>query len=204
MVKRSGALTILLLVLAYGAAYAADASARTETHLVPLSEKCNYVLPASDFQDDLEEVAPPMVLHLGHDSALSSGECKYGALTESGGAPMSFTNGGLGGECLANVLRLGLESPPGGCYRLATVSLGVETGPQVTKILPALRKGRKDKVYPSRFPRHIAHGIGNRAEFGYDGEEGYGWVQVLNAYVTIETHGNVSLIQLMREAASRM
>jgi hypothetical protein len=144
MVKRSGVLMMLLLALAYCAVDAADVAAGAQTRLVPLSKRCNDVLPASDFQDDLEEVTPPNVIHVAHGFALSTSTCKYAALTEAGGRPMSFTNGGLGVECIANILRIVGEEktpPPGGCYRIATVSVGVETGPQVTKILPTLRKG---------------------------------------------------------------
>jgi hypothetical protein len=207
MVKRSAALLVLFLALGSSAICAPDALAGNHTHLISF-RPCNGVLVAADFDDDLEEVSSPTLTHQP-DFVADTSSCKYAALTEGDASSlMKFTNGGLGGECLDNILRLASEEktpPPGGCYRIVSTSLIVVTGSRARKLLPKLRKGAKDPAWPSDYARHIAHGIGNRAEFGYDDEnKGFAYLQVLNATLTVETNGNISLLHVLRLGAAAL
>jgi hypothetical protein len=207
VVKLLGVLLVLLLVLGYSTVGAPDALAAGHDHLVRF-RSCDAVLTAADFDDDLQEVSALAFIH-GHDFTLETNSCTYAGLTEEGPTGLTqFTDGGLGVECLANILRVISDEktpPPGGCYRISHSSLGVTTGSGVTKLLPKLRKGVKDKAWPSEYVRHVAHGIGNDAEWGYgDEENGYAYLQVLNATMTIETRGSISLLHILRLAAATL
>jgi hypothetical protein len=191
----------------------AQAAGATTSHFRILSFRpCNYVLSAGDFEDDLEEVAPPSRSSFGGTSSAVS-TCKYGSLSEgppgSGGRGGQFTNGGLGVECLANALKLtgaGTMAPAGGCYRIENVTVGFASGRAVQRLASKLEKGVKSTAWPSRFGRHVLSGVGNRAEFGYDEAtgEGRGYVQVDNANCIVETTEGArpSMITLLRDAAA--
>lgn len=207
MVKRYGLLLGSFLVFGCSTIAAPEALGAEHHHLVSLRH-CNGVLTAADFDDGLEEVSAATFTH-AHQFSAETSSCAYAGLTEAGDAShKDLVNGELGDECVGNILQLAKEekkAPPGGCYRIVHSALIVTTGPRVTKLLSKLRRGVKDKVWPSGVVRHIAHGIGNRAEWGYGAEEkGYAYLQVLNATIMIETQGSVSLLHTLRLAAATL
>lgn len=207
MFKRGSAVLVSLLAVAYLAVGAADALAGGHAGLISF-RSCNSVLVAADFEDDLEEISAPTFIRSPGMTAEAS-SCKYGALGEGDASGVKeFSDGGLGVECVANLVRLAGEekmAPEGGCYRIAGSSLLVSTGSKATKLLPTLRKGVRDKAWPTGYARYVASGIGNHAEFGYDHEgKGYAYLQVLNATLLIETNGNVSLLHILRLAAAAL
>lgn len=176
-------------------------------HLVSF-RKCNRALVAYDFGDNLEEVSAPTFLH-GHDFAAEASSCIDAGLTEEADVGRKeLTDGELGVECVANVLQLTKEEktpPPGGCYRIVHTALIVTTGSRVTRMISELRRGVKDRFWPRNYVRHVARGIGNRAEWGYgDEEKGYAYLQLLNATMTIETRGHISLLHTLRLAAAAL
>jgi hypothetical protein len=112
----------------------------------------------------------------------------------------------LGVECLANILRLyeaSQAAPEGGCFRISHATLVVALGSRIEKLAPNLKKGVKAKTWPAGFTRQVLHGVGDRAEFGFSGVKGWGYLQVLNAQLTIETR-EMGLIQLLRDAAAQL
>jgi hypothetical protein len=170
---------------------------------------CNGVLVAADFLDGLEEISPTSVTSAAGTTAAVS-ICKY-ASTEEGAALghiAEFTNGALGVECLANAFKL-IEktgaAPPGGCYRIANATVLFARGRAVERLASKLEKGVKSKIWPGGYGRYVVPGIGNRAEIGYNGaRDGYGYLQVDNATVIVETSEGGSLIKLLRDAASTL
>jgi hypothetical protein len=116
------------------------------------------------------------------------------------GAAQSFTEGKLGVECVANIFRLyeaSRAAPEGGCFRISHATLVMALGRRIEKLAPSLKKGVKAKTWPAGFTRQVLHGVGNRAEFGFSGIKGWGYLQVLNAQLTIETR-ELGLIELLR------
>jgi hypothetical protein len=199
---------MLCMALGCSAAFAPSAVAKPKPklehiHLLPF-RSCNSVLVAADFLDELEEVAPPSVI----GSVAEGSVCKYAGLSADGpsGRPAQFTEGGLGVECLANAIKIigeGGTAPGGGCYRLATATIVVARGRAVEKLLQKLGKGVKARSWPAGFGRYVLHGVGSKAEFGYnDARDGYGYLQVVNATVIVETSEGGSLIHILKDAAS--
>lgn len=70
------------------------------------------------------------------------------------------------------------------------------------RLAAKLEKGVKSSGWRAGYSRHVVPGIGNRAEIGYSGGDGYGYLQVDNATVIVETTENGSLINLLRDAAA--
>ncbi|MGA2455546.1 MAG: hypothetical protein ABSG93_18730 [Solirubrobacteraceae bacterium] len=173
---------------------------------------CNSVLVASDFFDDLQEVLPKSVTSAsGTSFGVSS--CKYASTEKelSVVSPAEFTKGGIGLECIHNILRLeekGIEAPPGGCYRFASATVQFAYGRAVERLASKLQKGARSPNWRPGFGRYVLSGVGNRAEFGYDSAtgDGYGYLQVDNATLLVETSegANPSLIKLLRDAAASL
>jgi hypothetical protein len=180
-----------LAVLAPGAA----ANSRPP-HLLSL-KGCDRVLVAADFRDELEEVAAPEIL-----GSAESSTCFYAALeaSDSGGA-RSLPVGKLGVECFANMVKKEFATPPGGCFRLAHANLVIARGPAVTRVASKLKKGVKAKYWPAGFTRTVVHGVGDREEIGTDGMHAYGYLQVLNAQLTVEVT-EMGVLQVLRDAAA--
>lgn len=173
---------------------------------------CNSVLVSSDFFDDLEEVSPESVTSASGTTADVS-SCKYASTDKelSLTRATAFTGGGLGVECLANIFKLtekGVTAPPGGCYRIASVTVLFAYGPAVERLASKLQKGARAPNWRPGFGRHFLSGVGNRAEFGYDSAtgDGYGYLQVDNATLIVETSegADPSLISLLRDAAASL
>jgi hypothetical protein len=170
------------------------------------SKPCNAVLVGADFTDGLEEISPPSVMSAAGTTAYVS-TCKY-ASTEDGGLghrDSTLTDGGIGVECLANGINLlGTTgaAPAGGCFRISSVTVLFARGRPVEKLAAKLKTGVRSRIWPAGYTRHVAPGIGNRAEFGYDGPKGYGYLQVDNATLSVETSEATSLINLLRDAAA--
>ncbi len=210
MRNRCSVAVAMLAALAGLAAFAPPAGASSKHFRMLAFKPCDAVLVAPDFLDDLQEVAPTSVNSAGGTTADVS-VCKYAATEESGGGlASSFTNGGLGVECLANLFKL-LETgnttpPPGGCWRIDNASVLFAYGRPVERLAAKLQKGTKATHWPSQFGRHVLPGVGDRAEFGYDTGtgDGYGYVQLDNATLFVETTegANPSLITLLRDGAS--
>ncbi len=140
-----------------------------------------------------------------------SSSCRYAGTEESGPGPFdgSFSDGLLGAECLANGLKLISTkggAPEGGCYRIASASVAFASGPAVKKVGSKLAKGVNAPTWPVDVGRHLAVGVGTRAEFGYDEVtgHGFGYLQIDNATVIIETSegANPPLIKLLKDAAA--
>jgi len=204
----------LCAALAVFAALAAPAGASSKAsskhfRLLP-SKPCSAVLNAYDFNDDLQEVAPASVRSFS-GLTLYSSSCRYAGTEKGAPGPFdgSFTNGLIGAECVANGLKLISttgSAPEGGCYRIASASVAFSSGTAVKKAESRLAKGVKSPTWPLDVGRHIAVGVGTRAEFGYDEVtgKGFGYLQIDNATVLIETSegANPSLIKLLKEAAA--
>lgn len=173
-------------------------------HFVPL-KACNAVMSPADFKDELEEVSsapsPP-----GYETTT----CKFAGLeADTVGPTRMFSEGQIGTECIANIFRLheiGEAPPKGSCFRISTATLSVVRTRAVEKLI---EKGIKEhhkfparRGWPAGYTRRVLHNVGSRAEFGYDGEDGYGYLEVLNATLTIETTEPASLTILLRDGAS--
>lgn len=199
---------LVLLVLGCSALLApatlAQPKATSSSHGLVTFRQCGGVLNAEDFSDELQEVTATVSV----DNTESS-TCKYGSLSESGpsASTKDFTNGGLGVECLANLIKIeGTEgtAPPGGCYRISEMTVFFITGSYAKKLLPKLEKGSKRRFWPAGFTRRTLPGVGTRAEYGYDGTKGFGYLQVVNATVTVETDEIENMPRLLKEAASSL
>ncbi len=134
--------------------------------------------------------------------------CTYAGRTAAGstGGTTSLPTGKLGVECIANILKLHeaeISPPPGGCYRIAHATLVVALGHNLEKVAGQLKKGVKATHWPAGFTRQVLHGVGDRAEFGFDGTHGYGYLQVLNAQLTVEVT-ELGVIEVLRDAASQL
>ena len=167
------------------------------------------MLNAVDFNDDLQEVAPASTQSFSGLTQYSS-SCRYAGTEKGGPGPFdgSFTNGLIGAECVANGLKLISttgSAPEGGCYRVASASVAFSGGPAVKKFESKLAKGVRAPTWPLDVGRHLAVGVGTRAEFGYDEYtgKGFGYLQIDNATVLIETSegANPPLLRLLKEAA---
>ncbi len=206
----AAALASTLLAGLGGLAPVASASpARTSKalHLVAL-KPCSAVLAPADFKDELEEVSASPA---SQDFQTSS--CKFAGLAADGpaGGTRLFTEGQIGTECIANVLRLseaGIAAPKGGCYRISSATLVVARGHaverQIEKLIKAHHRPAPARHWPAGFTRAVLHGVGSRAEFGFSGESGYGYLEVLNAQMTIEFTEGGSMVQLLKDAASKL
>jgi len=175
-------------------------------HLLAL-KGCSSVLTAADFKDDLEEDAAPRILAAGGVRAESS-SCTYAGLHAEGadGSALGLHEGKLGGECVANIVKsyeAGITPPEGGCYRISHATLVIATGHKIEKNAHKLTKGYAATTWPAGFTRQVLHGVGNRAEFGFSGTKGWGYLQVLNAQLTIETR-ELGMIELLRDAAAKL
>lgn len=181
------------LVLAPGAA-----AKSKPPHLLSL-KACNTVLGAADFRDELEEVATPEVLAVGESSV-----CSYGGLEAGGpaGGAHFLAIGHLGIECFANFGKKEGATPPGGCWRLAHATLVIARGPAVNRVAGKLKKGVKAKYWPAGFTRTVLHTVGDRAEIGA-GPAGhaYGYLQVLNAQLTVEVT-EMGVLQVLEDVAA--
>ena len=172
---------------------------------------CNSILAAGDFLDNLDEVSPKSVTS-GPGLTADVSSCKYASTDEEPTNGLhSFTEGGIGVECLANAIRLsgeGIMPPPGGCYRIDSASVLFAYGSAVEKLASKLPKGQKARHWPANFGRHVLKGVGDTAEFGYDEAtgNGYGYLQLDNASLTVETSegASPSLITLLTDAASTL
>jgi hypothetical protein len=91
--------------------------------------------------------------------------------------------------------------PPGFCFRLAHANLVIARGPAVNRVASKLKKGVKAKYWPAGFTRTVLHTIGDRAEIGTDGTHGYGYLQVLNAQLTVEVT-EMGVFQVLEDAAA--
>jgi hypothetical protein len=209
MRSRYSLAVIVCMGLLASAALAPPAGAK---HFRLLSFKpCNRVLVAADFLDNLEEVSPKSSISAGGTTADTS-TCKD-ASTEEGdpGGVKHFTNGELGVECLANVIKQageGATPHPGGCWRIDTATVLFAYGHEVNKLASKLAKGEKAAHWPAGFGRHVLPGVGDRAEFGYSpgSGDGLGYLQEDNATLFVETieGAKPSLISLLRDAASTL
>ncbi len=193
--------------LALSGAFAPGAGASSHFRMLAF-KPCNAVLAAADFMDGLEEIAPTSVTSAGGTTA-SVSSCKYASTAEEGlGSIASFTKGEIGIECLASALKIveaGGTPPPGDCYRIDNVSVLFARGRPVERLASKLAKGVKARTWRVGYARHILPGVGNRAEFGYnDGGDGYGYLQVDNANVFVETTEGASLITLLKNAAATL
>jgi hypothetical protein len=200
----------LTVVILCGLASTALAGSAREARAIPLLpfRTCDSVVRAAVFTDELEEISPPQSSHAAGVSEEVS-VCKYAGLGASAitGGAKQFTNGEIGFECIANGAKLGMANetvPPGGCFRVDSSSILVARGPAVEKLIrkhPAYRS----RYWPAGYTRVSIRRVGNDAEFGYNGAgQGYGYLQVLNATLTVETEGGTSLIQVLRGAAARL
>jgi len=182
------------MVLAPGAA-----AKSKPPHLLSL-KACNTVLGAADFRDELEEVATPEVFATGESSV-----CSYGGLEADGpsGSARFLPIGHLGVECFANFGRKeGVFPPNSGCWRPAHATLVVARGPAINRVASKLKKGVKAKFWPAGFTRTVLHTVGDRAEIGA-GPAGhaYGYLQVLNAQLTVEVT-ELGVLQVLEDAAA--
>jgi hypothetical protein len=181
-----------LAVLAPGAAASSG-----PPHLLSL-KGCDRVLVAADFRDELEEVAKPEIF-----GSAESSTCSYGALeADGGGGARSVPIGKLGDECFLNFVKKEGAVPPGDCFRLAHANLVVARGPAVDRVASKLKKGVKAKFWPAGFTRTVVHGVGDREEIGAGaGGHAYGYLQVLNAQLTVEVT-EMGVLQVLRDAAA--
>ncbi len=207
---------VMLMVLVGLAVLVASANAGANpgrARLLPF-KPCNHVLAPGDFEDNLAEVSPSKTL-VGNGLTAEISVCKYASTEEAaGGLEKTFTKGELGGECLAHGLLVDKEAaekgeeahlPPSGCYRLVTVSVLYAHGKPVAKLLAQMLKGERSKPWPPGYGRYLAHGVGDRSEFGYnDAGDGYGYVQLDNASVIVETSERVVLLTVLKNAAATL
>jgi hypothetical protein len=183
------------MVLAPGAA-----AKSKPPHLLSL-KACNTVLGAADFRDELEEVGKPEIF-----PSAESSTCFYGGLEADGpsGGARLFPVGkvSLGDECFLNFVKKEGAVPPGFCFRLAHANLVIARGPAVNRVAGKLKKGVKAKFWPAGFTRTVLHTVGDRAEIGSgpDGR-GYGYLQVLNAQLTVEVT-EMGVFQVLEDAAA--
>lgn len=202
---------VVLAALATLAPPAGASSKGSSKHFRLLAARpCSSVLNAYDFIDDLQEVAPVSVKSFS-GLTLYSSSCTYAGTEEGAPGPFdgSFTDGLIGAECVANGIKLIAAkgtAPEAGCYRIAHASVAFTSGSSVKKYESKLEKGVKAPTWPSNVGRHLAVGVGTRAEFGYDENtgEGFGYLQIDNATVLIETTEGVNppLIKLLKDAAA--
>jgi hypothetical protein len=196
--RRLASIVACLTLGALGAS-APGAAAKSKPPRLLSLKGCNTVLVAGDFRDDLEEVATPEVLAVGESSV-----CSY-AGTEaegpSGGAKL-VAIGHLGVECFENWGKKELATPLGGCWRLAHATLVIAQGPAINRVASKLKKGVKAKYWPAGFTRTVVHGVGDREEIG-SGAAGhaYGYLQVLNAQLTVEVT-EMGVLQVLQDAAA--
>jgi hypothetical protein len=197
MRSRRAAAVVAFVTLALVAALPAAASAKTKPpHLLPL-KPCNSVLVAADFRDDLEEVASPEIF-----AGVESSVCSYGSLEpEFGGGAKFLPIGYLGIECIGNIIKKEGGAPPGGCWRLAHATLVMAQGRAVERLAGKLKKGVKASRWPAGFSRAVLHNTGDRAEYGFSGEKAYGYLQVLNAQLTVEGT-EFAMLQVLKDAAA--
>ncbi len=201
---------VALAVLAALPQPAGASSKGSSKHFRLLQPKpCSSVLNALDFNDDLQEVAPASVRSFSGLTQYAS-SCRYAGTEKDAPGPFdgSFINGMIGAECAANGLKLISTTgtaPEAGCYRIASASVAFSGGPAVKKLESKLERGVKSPTWPLDVGRHLAVGVGTRAEFGYDEVtgKGFGYLQIDNATVLIETSegANPPLLRLLKDAA---
>jgi hypothetical protein len=198
--RRLAAVVACLTVGALGASASSAAAKSKPPHLLA-PKLCSRVLVAADFRDELEEVAPPLVI----PSVGQSSVCSYGGLHAEGpaGGGRALMKGFLGIECFANIEKLRAAAPPGGCFRPAKATLVIARGRAVERVARKLKKGVKAKYWPAGFTRLVLHGVGNRAEFGFSGDHGWGYLQVLNAQLTVEVT-EMGMIEVLKDAAAQL
>lgn len=194
---------VLLLALGCSAALAPGASAKAPSGRLVSFRQCSGILNSDDFGDNLEEVSPTHTI-----DETKATECKFGGTTDGGGGALKkLINGELGTECLAvtlNIVGTGGTAPEGDCYRLATETALFITGRLAKKLLVKLEKGTKRRFWPTGYSRKKLPHVGNDAEYGYHGGKGFGYLQVLNASVEVETDENDNMPGLLREAAKAL
>ncbi len=199
MLTRRAVPLVVLLALFCSAALAPGAMAKTPR--LAFYRPCSGILDYEDFADNLEEVVPPRFIA---DTAFT--ECRYGSDSEGpGGDTQQFTHGELGVECLAislKILAAAGTPPEGDCYRLCSLDALFITGPLAKKLLPKLEKGTRRRTWPTGYTRKKLAHVGNDAEYGFLGGKGFGYLQVLNASVELNTDELSDLPGLLKEAAS--
>ncbi|MHB8492101.1 MAG: hypothetical protein ACYDA6_07825 [Solirubrobacteraceae bacterium] len=182
-------------------AFASGAAARSKApHLIGL-KACHNVLVAADFRDELEEDSPPSLMA----GVAETSTCAYGGLHADGpaGGSQVLTKGGIGFKCLANLLMTKGTAPPGGCWRFARATLVVARGRRVERFAAKLKKGVRATRWPAGFTRAVLHGVGDRAEYGFSGDHGWGYLQVLNAQLTVEVT-EMGVIEVLKDAAAQL
>jgi len=147
-------LLVGLAVLAAGAA----AGANAEQARLLAFEPCNHVLAPGLFTDNLAEIYPPATL-AGGGLTTEKSVCKYASTEQAGGGPQkTLGKGEIAGECLAQALLVEKQAaekgeeanpPPGGCYRLVTVSVIYTHGQPVAKLLTHMLRGEMSKPWPA-------------------------------------------------------
>jgi hypothetical protein len=177
------------------------ASARPKPVRLVALKACNTVLVAADLRDELEELGKPE-----GSAGIEASTCLYGGLDEGGaaGSPTALTEGKLGVKCIDNILILAeahIPPPPTGCFRMATATLVVAHTRAVERVARKLKKGVRARYWPAGFGRQILHGVGDRAEFGFAANgRGWGYLQVLNAQLTVETSEG-GVLTVLQDAA---
>ena len=193
------ALPIIFLVVLACCAAAVPAASANRPHPV-FFRHCSGILNSDDFGDNLEEVSPTITFR---DTKFT--DCKFGGDSANGVGPLKqFSKGEIGLECLAvaiNNLSHEIPEAEGDCYRLATETALFITGHISKRLFAKMEKGFRRRSWDRGYSRIRLRHVGNDAGYGYSGDKGFGYLQVLNVSVEIETDEIHDVPRLLKEAA---